>query len=459
MENDHSWKELAGRLKDLLEEKEYAPEDLKQLMSRCDEANMALALEELDTEKAIIAFGAVPESCASKVLSMIAPDRAKKILKHLDVSQFERLIDDMQPKDAAALVADAPSSQQRELLKNADIKPVVREEAETRLEYHSHAAGRLMTSQFVRIPEGQTVRDAIAAIRQTNLNEKIPEDIFIVATDTIPCEVHGVISIRQLLMHEDDQLVDDLMETNIICIEANQSQMDAAALLSKYRFQTLPVVNKENRLVGVIPVDDLLQVMIGRLRKLYTKAVGTDAQKMAGLSAFGEAKLRIPWLLGTMAIELVAGLVIHKYDAILQKVILLASFMPVISAISGNVGLQAAAITVRAVDTRLPGGHDLGKAVRKELLTSFFMAVACAFILGIIGAFWAKHIPFGLVIGGALLCSMITAGTMGTIIPIFSKRLGFDPATTAGPFETALQDIVGFGVFLWLATMFQDWIT
>ncbi len=161
----------------------------------------------------------------------------------------------------------------------------------------------------------------------------------------------------------------------------------------------------------------------------------------------------------TMAIELIAGLVIHKYDAVLQKVILLASFMPVISAISGNVGLQAAAITVRAVDANIPGHRNMFKSVSREFITSVFMAIACGIVLGAVGAIWAKHIPFGLVIGGALICSMLTAGLMGTIIPILSKRLGFDPATTAGPFETSMQDIVGFGVFLWLATTFEHWIT
>jgi magnesium transporter len=249
------------------------------------------------------------------------------------------------------------------------------------------------------------------------------------------------------------------MEKDIVCIRANDSQIDAAALLSKYRFKTLPVVDNEKRLIGVIPVDELLKVMIANLRNLYTKAVGTDAQKMSQLSSFQEAKMRAPWLLVTMAIELIAGLVIHRYDAILTKVILLASFMPVISAISGNVGLQAAAITVRAVDSKLPEGRNLFKSVTRELATSLFMAIGCGIVLGIVGAIWAKHIPFGLVIGGALICSMLTAGLMGTVIPILSKRLGFDPATTAGPFETALQDIVGFGVFLWLATVFQSWIT
>jgi magnesium transporter len=159
-----------------------------------------------------------------------------------------------------------------------------------------------------------------------------------------------------------------------------------------------------------------------------------------------------------MAIELGAGVVISRFDAVLLDVILLASFMPVISAISGNVGLQAAAVVVRGLDTGHVSLRHWGRQVSKELETSLLLAIACGLILGVIGAIWSQHIPFGIVIGGALICSMLTAGFMGAIVPMISKRLGFDPATTAGPFETAFQDVIGFAVFLWLASLLQHWL-
>jgi magnesium transporter len=468
MKNDHSWKELAGRLKSLYEKKQDSGNvdeknsKLRELFKNCDAANIALAIEDLETANAITTFKAVPASISADVLALIDPQLAEKILKHLEPAQVDNLIQRMRPKDAASVIADAPKKQQKNILKEPQTTKKVAADAKQRTSYPKNSAGHLMTSQFLRIARGKKIKEALDAVRQTHADEKIPEDIYIVSengNEDHPVRMYGVISIRQLLMHEEDTEVDDVMEKDIVCIRANDSQIDAAALLSKYRFKTLPVVDNEKRLIGVIPVDELLKVMIANLRNLYTKAVGTDAQKMSQLSSFQEAKMRAPWLLVTMAIELIAGLVIHRYDAILTKVILLASFMPVISAISGNVGLQAAAITVRAVDSKLPEGRNLFKSVTRELATSLFMAIGCGIVLGIVGDIWAKHIPFGLVIGGALICSMLTAGLMGTVIPILSKRLGFDPATTAGPFETALQDIVGFGVFLWLATVFQSWIT
>lgn len=464
MKKDHGWKELAGRLKSsFLQEEKPTLEMLSELTQQCDAQNIALAIEELDTEYAIDTFKSLPTDLSYEVMAMMSPDLAKKILKHLEPDQVKSLIRKMEPLDAASVLSDVPKQQQKYILQEKKMRKKVVADVEQRIVYPKNSAGRIMTTQFMQVPEGKTVREALALLRQSDLKEEVPDDIIItknsVDGDDQPPRMIGVISIRELLSYSDDTLVDDVMEKDIISVNVNDSQMDAAALMSKYRFKTFPVINKENDLVGVIPADELLKVMIGRLRNVYSKAVGTDAQKMAGLTPFQEAKIRVPWLMVTMAIELIAGLVIHKYDAVLQKVILLASFMPVISAISGNVGLQAAAITVRAVDANIPGHRNMFKSVSREFITSVFMAIACGIVLGAVGAIWAKHIPFGLVIGGALICSMLTAGLMGTIIPILSKRLGFDPATTAGPFETSMQDIVGFGVFLWLATTFEHWIT
>jgi magnesium transporter len=155
---------------------------------------------------------------------------------------------------------------------------------------------------------------------------------------------------------------------------------------------------------------------------------------------------------------LFAGFVISRFDHVLTEVILLASFMPVISAVSGNVGLQAAAIVVRGLDTGHVQTSRWSKQVSKELATSLLMAIACGLVLGTVGAVWSSHVPFGIVIGGALTCSMLTAGFMGSVIPMLSKSLGFDPATTAGPFETAFQDVVGFAVFLWLASLLVNYL-
>lgn len=185
---------------------------------------------------------------------------------------------------------------------------------------------------------------------------------------------------------------------------------------------------------------------------------GEAAGEMSRRTPTQVARLRLPWLLGTMLIEPIAGVIIARFDAVLRDVILLASFMPVISAVSGNVGLQAAAIVVRGLDTGHISVDEWAHAIRRELLTALVLAAAMGTVVTMVAIAWSHRVLFGLVVGAAMLSAVLTAGLLGTVIPMVSKRLGFDPATTAGPFETALQDVIGFTVFLWTATLLACWL-
>jgi len=218
------------------------------------------------------------------------------------------------------------------------------------------------------------------------------------------------------------------------------------------------VVDDAGRLLGIITVDDVLDVLAHEFNEDYAGLVGSDAAEMDRRTATEIARLRLPWLLGTMAIELCAGAIIARFDGVLREVILLASFMPVISAVPGNVGLQAAAIVVRGLDTGHVSLENWTDAVRRELLAAFTIALVAGTALAIIAIIWSRHLPFGLVVGLAMTCAILAASVMGTVIPILSKHFGFDPATTAGPFETAFQDLVGFTIFLWMATLLVRWL-
>lgn len=458
------WKKVAEQLEPLFANEEVMPEPetVCKILKEESPANIALAMEEFDADDAAYIFNCLDEEIKTDILVKLAPGIATRVLNELTPEQLTGILGSLPPREAASLITEAPKDSIQKFLHDRRANPLAVHDAQFRLSFPEKSAGRLMTTQFLRIYKGSRIEEAINVVQHTDPKVDIPDSLYVIDRTVIEKEMHfrllGTVSIRDLILKDPAQKVEEAMDTEVFTINANADETDAAALLSKYQFSSLPVVDDKGFLIGVIPADNLMQVVVAHVRSLYTKAVGTDAEKMENLSPLGAAKLRVPWLLGTMLIELLAGLVISHYDAILQKVILLASFMPVISAISGNVGLQAAAITVRAVDSGIGSSKTLWHAIKKEGATSLIMALVCGFTLGLVGAFWAKHIPFGLVIGGALTVSMLTAGFMGTVIPIFSKKLGFDPATTAGPFETAFQDIVGFGVFLWLATVLQDYL-
>jgi magnesium transporter len=220
----------------------------------------------------------------------------------------------------------------------------------------------------------------------------------------------------------------------------------------------LPVTDKAGKLLGRITVDDVVDVMEEEHEEDVARMVGSDADELERHSPAKIALLRLPWVLTTLSIEFLAGVVIHFFDATLSKIILLASFMPIISAISGNTGLQSAAIIVRGLAT----GHvDLNrwwKPIVRQFQTTLIIGSACGVVIGAIGAIWHGGALFGVVVGFSMFISINISGFVGTSVPMISKRLGFDPAITAGPFETAFQDVVGITIFLTIATSLLHWL-
>lgn len=453
------WEELLDGLEKAVRQKDVDTVAIARLVKDHEPADIALALEELEPENAETVFATLEDECAAAVLCMLAPVLTTTIAGKLDMDRFNRFVELLPNDDAAALLTEQSKKVIQKAAAERAISRSVTRRAVRNLDYPEGTAGRMMTTNYIRLAPSMTASEALEQVRRTDPDENFPNDMCVVEQingESARERLLGVISIRDTLMAAPDQKIQDLMAEHIVCVTADTESTSAARLLSKHKFLSLPVTDDDGYLVGVIPSEDLMQVTLARLYERYSRTVGTDAAAMEKMSPAQAAKTRVPWLLGTMVIELGAAVLIDHFDAVLMQVILLAAFMPVISAVSGNAGLQAAAITVRGLDSgemSLAAGR---KTLLKETSTTFLMALACGAVLGLIGGFWSRHVMFGVVIALALICSMMTAAFMGTLFPIVSKKLGFDPATTAGPFETAFQDVVGFGVFLGLATLLSS---
>jgi magnesium transporter len=410
-------------------------------------------MRHLDPTDVAALVRALPNDTLSDALSELDPATAAGILQSLSQGQAARVLEVMEPDEATDLVVELPPAEAEHLL--VAMAPGDAAEIRDLMSWPPDTAGGIMTPAFVGISPDLRAGEAIAALRRIAAEAETINDVYVLGPGD---RLIGVLPLRSLVLCPPDTPVRSLLEPDTPRVEPLTPAVDAARLIRDRNLLTLPVVDAGDRLLGIVTADDALDVIEGELTEDILRLAGTDAEEMAHRSPVQIARLRLPWLLGTMVIELGAGLVISRFDQVLTEVILLASFMPVISAVSGNVGLQAAAIVVRGLDTGHVRLQRWGAQVRKELATALLMAVICGVVLGAVGAIWSGHWPFGVVIGVALLCSMLTAGLMGTVIPMASRRLGFDPATTAGPFETAFQDVVGFAVILWLASLMVDWL-
>jgi magnesium transporter len=359
----------------------------------------------------------------------------------------------MEMDDLADVVSDIGDERTKEIL--ALLPGGSAREVEQLLEYPESTAGRLMTTRFAAVRPGVTVAWTLEYLRVAARTVETVNVIYVV--DGLSRLV-GVCSIRDLLLARMSAAVEEVMTTEVVGVPAETDQQEVARLIGKYDFVAVPVVNAQRRLLGIVTVDDVLDVLTEEFNEDIAVLVGADAAEMDRRTPAQVAWLRLPWLMGTMAIELLAGVIIARFGHVLREVILLASFMPVISAVSGNVGLQAAAIVVRGLDTGHVSLVNWANAVRRELMTALTIALIAGATLAVVAMVWSGHVPFGIVVGASMTCSIVTAGLMGTVIPMLSKKAGFDPATTAGPFETAFQDVIGFTVFLWMAQLLMDWL-
>ncbi|MFN8663488.1 MAG: magnesium transporter [Thermomicrobiales bacterium] len=424
------------------------------LSERVSPAAWADIIPSLDTAEVATLVQALPDAVLPDVLADLAPFEAATILRNLTRAEAASVLGAMAPDDATDVVDELPDAEAEGIL--VAMRPDDAEEIRELLAYPPDSAGGMMTPAFVAIAPDLRADQAITALRRVAAEAETLYYVYVVD----PAEhLLGVLSLHALVLASPQTPVSALMAPEVIRVNAAEPAVDAARLLRDRNLLAVPVVDDENHLIGIITADDAIDVLEDQLSDDLLRMAGTDAEEMDRRSPAQIARLRLPWLVGTMGIELGAGLVISHFDAVLTQVILLASFMPVISAVSGNVGLQAAAIVVRGLDTGHVSLARWGAQVRKEMETALIMALVCGGLLGIVGAIWAGHLPFGLVIGIALTCSMMTAGFMGTVVPMLSKHFGFDPATTAGPFETAFQDVIGFAVFLWLASLLLHWLT
>lgn len=407
-----------------------APDEIIALIHRLPADAVQDLLSQLSPYQAAGALGTLARPHAATLLEAMAPDDATDAIEALPETVADQILVQMDPADAAEL---------RELLA-----------------YPSDSAGGLMTPAFVSIAPGLRAGQAVAALRRVAEDAETFSYVYVLDDDE---RLLGVLPLHRLLLAPEDRPVHQVMTTDLVKARPDDPAIAVARLLRDRNLLAVPVVAEDGTMLGIVTIDDASELLEVTLEDDYLRQAGTDAEAMERRSPVQIAGLRLPWLLGTMVIELGAGGVISHFDAVLQQVILLASFMPVISAISGNVGLQSAAIVVRGLDTGHVALSRWREQVSKELATTLLMAIVCGGVLGTVGAVWSGHPPFGVVVGVAMTCSMLTAGFMGTVIPMLSKQLGFDPATTAGPFETAFQDVVGFAVFLWLASLLEPLLT
>ncbi len=421
------------------------------LVAEAHPADVAAVLRQLPITDQVRLFRMLSQERAGDVLPELDDEALLQLVRALDEVEVSRILDEMPAEHAADVVEELPSEQAEKIL---DLMQEEKsEEVQEILDYPEHSAGRLMAPDFVAVNEQATVEQAIEHVRKSVSDERAFE-VYVVDGHG---HLVGIVPLRRLLTAHPHTPVLAVRDESVVSVAPEMDQEEVARLVAKYDLVAVPVVDGRHRLVGTITVDDVIDILGEEASEDIFRIAGSDASELERRSPRQIAVMRLPWVLATLFIELVAGVVIHYFDQTLSRVILLASFMPVIQAISGNTGLQSVTMVVRGLATGHVQLTRWWEPLRRQIQTSSILGGVCGLVVGLIGYLW--HSPaFGLVVAVSMFISVNLSGVAGTTIPMLSKRLGFDPALTAGPFETAFQDVLGVTIFLSLATALLHWL-
>ena len=421
--------------------KQYYPPDLADIMGYLDDVQTQILFELLEPAEAADTLDEVDDRTKVNLIRKTPLDRLAAIIATLPGDEAADILRSLSSEPEAAEIRRVLSK----------IKPQIADQIRFLLSFPTESAGGIMSLGFVAMPETATVGEAIEHFKQTPGIEAI-FSIYIVAENSV---LMGAADLHPLLSANPELPIREFMIPDVVSVPTDMDQEDVARIFARYDLNSLPVVNDSstNCLVGVITADDIIDVFRQEFTQDLLRMAGSDAEEMERATPRHIAMLRLPWIMATMFIELLAGFVIRYFNPTLAKVLLLASFMPIISAISGNTGLQSATIIVRGLSTGTVRVNELTKAVLRQLSMTTILGSATGFTLGVIGAIWYGKWEFGLVIFFGMFIAVNIAGLVGTVVPLISKRLGFDPAITSGPFETAFQDVIGISIFLTLATI------
>ena len=419
-------------------------------------AEIVEAMTHLTRAETLAVFNWLDNARAAEVLDELPPDTVRFLTDSAPLGRITALLDHLPMDDAAEVVSEADPRIAKSLLADLEVRaPLDAAEVRTLLAYPDGAAGRLMTDKFARVSLQQTAAEVLGYLHQSAGTLETINEICVTLADGL---LVGVFPLQAALTAPPEQQVHEFMTREPISVSPETDQKDAAALISRYDLLTLPITDGGGKMLGIVTIDDIIDVLVEEFNEEYLRAVGSDAEELEKKSPVQIARMRLPWIMTTLGIELLAGVVIHIFDKTLTKFILLASFMPIISAISGNTGLQSAAIIIRGLSS---GQVTLGgwrHALARQAATTLILGGVCALTLGVIAGVWDRHWVFGLVVFLGMFIAVNIAGVVGTCIPLLSKRAGYDPALTAGPFETAFQDVIGISIFLSLATALLNWL-
>ena len=425
---------------------------IRELVEDTPEADIAEYLQTLEAKTALLVMKIMPKDLAADVFSYIEPDYQEQLVGIASDEEIKKLIEELATDDAVDMLEEMPANLVQKVLRNANAN--TRAEINRFLNYPEDSVGSIMTSEYASLKATMTVREAIEHIRKIAYNKETVYTCYVLG---IRRKLEGVIELSEILgCRDDEEIIENLMETSVVKVTTNDDREEAVRLTQKYDLVALPVVDSEERLVGIVTIDDIVDVIEEEATK--------DIEQMAAIvptetpylktSVFSHVKARIPWLFVLMLAGMLNGVILGKYEVAISALPLLVTFMPMLTGTGGNSGSQTTATVIRAMTLDEISLRDSFRVMWKEIRVALTIGVIFGVLnFGRIYFFTddPDRVMIGLVLGLAMIFTILMAKTLGAFLPLLAKRIKLDPAVVASPMITTIVDVVSLMFYFKLA--------
>lgn len=444
-------------LEELLSEKRYTA--IRSILSEENPADIAEIFEGLSGENLIIVFRLLPKDIASDVFVEMSSDKCEALIQSFSDTELRRIIDDLYVDDTVDIIEEMPASVVKRILKNT--APETRNVINEILKYPKDSAGSIMTIEYVDLKKHYTVEKAFSHIKKTGIEK---ETVYTSYVTDERRHLIGIITAKDLMFAEHDQIIEDIMETNVISVNTLDDKENVAKMFEKYDFLALPVVDKEGRLVGIVTVDDAMDVISEETEEDFAIMAGITPQEKPyfNSSAWSIFKSRIPWLLILMLSATFTGMIITSYEKSLSVYVVLTSFIPMLMGTAGNSSSQSSVTVIRGLSLGEIQLSDVFRVQWKELRVSLLCGVTLA-VANFIKLYYFDRLVLNnsdvtvqvcIVVSITIFAAIVLAKLVGCSLPILAQKIGFDPAVMASPFITTIVDALSLIVFFQISNIF-----
>lgn len=439
--------EILEEVKKLIESKQI--NHLHDYLETINSADLPSILEEITEDQAIMVFRLLSKEQAAEAFVLMESDEQEKLINYLTDSEIKNVMNELYMDDAVNLIEEMPSNVVKRILANT--KPENRKIINELLKYPDETAGSMMTTEFIDLKENMTVADAFDFIREKGMKKETVYNCYVLSVDR---KLLGVIDIKDLLLADRKALVKDIMDTNVIEANTLEDQEEITKLFDKYDCVAVPVVDKERRLVGIITIDDAIDVMKEETLEDFEKmaAIAPAETTYFKTSVFSHAKNRILWLFILMFSAMITGAIIENFQGAIASLPILVAFIPMLMDTGGNCGSQSSTLIIRGLAMDEITSKDLFKAMWKEFRVALIVGAALAFVNSCRIMIQYHDIKIAMVVSVTLMCTVILAKLLGCILPMLAKKLKLDPAIMASPLLTTIVDTVSVLLFFTIST-------